>query len=175
MSSQPELARAIEAIKARVSLEEVVRECIDGDFVQKSNRLWCNCPLHDEDTPSFAIQPMSGLWYCFGACGTGGDLIEFVKRRHNTDFWDTLEWLAARAGVELPRKSSGPIKDDPAFAVLTDAEAFYRSHLMGREGQAARAYLQERGISPGAIEAFGLGFAPAQGQALVQRAKPPAG
>ncbi|HPF15818.1 MAG TPA: CHC2 zinc finger domain-containing protein, partial [Planctomycetota bacterium] len=169
MQSNQDLARAIEAIKARVSLEEVVRECVDSDFVVRSNRIWCNCPFHDENTPSFAMQPDLGLWYCFGACGEGGDLIQFVQRRHNTSFWDSLEWLAARAGVELPRRQGGQKKDDPAFLILKDAEDVYRSALAGPEGRLAREYLAQRGISAGAIEAFGIGYAPASGQTLAER------
>lgn len=163
--------RAIEEIKARVSLEEIVGECIEGNFVTRSRRQWCCCPLHDEDSPSFAIGPDPDMWYCFGACRTGGDVIEFVKARHNTSFMDSLEWLAARAGVEIPRSRKRSDKDDPGFKLLNDTEAYYRSCLMGNEGRVAREYLQSRGISEGAIEAFGIGYSPSSGQALVQRAQ----
>ena len=169
--SRHELTRAIEAIKARVPVEDVVRECIDGDFVQRSGKLWCNCPLHDEDTPSFCVTPHSGLWYCFGACGEGGDLIKFVERRHNTAFWDSLEWLADRAGVELPKKGGRSRGDDPALTLLKKAEDFYRSCLAGAEGRIAREYLAERGVSAGAIEAFGLGYSPASGNVLAKKAQ----
>ena len=173
--SRHELTRAIEAIKARIPVEDVIRECIDGDFVSRSGRLWCNCPLHDEDTPSFCVTQHTGLWYCFGACGEGGDLIRFVQRRHNTSFWDSLEWLASRAGVELPSKGGRARGDDPALALMKKTEGFYRSVLAGSEGKAAREYLVERGISPGAIEAFGLGLSPASGNVLARRAQNSAG
>ena len=148
-----------------------MRECIEGDFVQRGRRLWCNCPLHDEDTPSFALDSASGLWYCFGACGEGGDLIQFVQRRHQTSFWDSLEWLATRAGVELPRRQRGPKRDDPGLAILSAAERLYRDRLQGPEGNEARHYLQDRQISAGAIEAFGVGFAPAHGNPIVAWAR----
>ena len=163
--------RAIEEIKARVSLEEIVGECIEGAFVTRSRRQWCCCPLHDEDSPSFTIGPDPDMWYCFGACRTGGDVIEFVKLRHNTSFMDSLEWLAARAGVELPRSRGRSDKDDPGLKLLTDTEGYYRSCLMGAEGRVAREYLASREISEGAIEAFGIGYSPASGQGLVQRAQ----
>ncbi len=163
--------RAIEEIKARVSLEEIVGECIEGNFVTRSRRQWCCCPLHDEDSPSFAIGPDPDMWYCFGACRTGGDVIEFVKARHNTSFMDSLEWLAARAGVEIPRSRGRSDKDDPGLKLLADTEAYYRSCLMGAEGRVARDYLESRGVSEGAIEAFGIGYSPASGQALVARAQ----
>lgn len=172
LAQSPELSRVIDTIKARVPLEEVVRECIEGEFVQRGAKLWCTCPFHDEKTPSFQIDPARGFWYCFGACGEGGDLISFVQKRHQTEFWDTLEWLAARANVELPQKGrKGPRRDDPAYAVLEGAEKLYRARLFGPEGRIALEYLRQRGISDGAIEAFGLGFAPAHGRTLLDWAQ----
>ena len=171
MQNNQDLSRVIETIKTRVSLEEIVRECIEGDFVQRGHRLWCCCPLHDEDSPSFTITPQTGLWYCFGACGEGGDLIQFVQRRHQTSFWDSLEWLAARAGVELPNKRKGPKRHDPAFTILAAAEKLYQDRLRGPEGRVALEYLRSRGISEGAIQAFGLGYSPAQGNPLVRLAQ----
>ena len=48
-------------------------------------------------------------WHCFGACGTGGDVISFVSKKENLDFQATLRMLADRAGVEL--RSDGPRRE----------------------------------------------------------------
>ena len=37
---------------------------------QKGRDFWCCCPLHQEKTPSFKIDPATQLWHCFG-CGEG--------------------------------------------------------------------------------------------------------
>ncbi len=37
------------------------------------------CPLHDEKTGSFHINPERQSWKCFGACGRGGDVIELGR------------------------------------------------------------------------------------------------
>lgn len=37
------------------------------------------CPFHKEDTPSFSYNPASGRWRCFGACHTGGDVIDMHR------------------------------------------------------------------------------------------------
>ncbi len=42
------------------------------------------CPMHHERTPSFYVYEDTQKWRCFGACGTGGDVIELlaaVRRR----------------------------------------------------------------------------------------------
>jgi hypothetical protein len=38
------------------------------------------CPFHQERTPSFHLWPKSQRWRCFGACATGGDVVDFLKR-----------------------------------------------------------------------------------------------
>lgn len=37
------------------------------------------CPFHDDHNPSFGINMMTGLWYCF-SCGVGGNLEGLVAR-----------------------------------------------------------------------------------------------
>lgn len=174
MSDDHEFKRAIEEIKARTSLEDVVGECVDGALVSRSGRLWACCPFHDESTPSFAIGPDPGLWYCFGACRQGGDLIEFVKRRNNLAFRDAIELLAARSGVSLPERKQGRRKSgggDAGLAVLERSVEFYASELQGPRGATAREYLARRSLSPETIATFGLGLAPAGGQDLVEQAR----
>ena len=72
--------------------------------VQRSNRLWATCPLHEEGTPSFAIGPDPGLWYCFGSCSKGGDLFDLICARLGISFIEAVEFAAQRTGVDLPKK-----------------------------------------------------------------------
>tara|TARA_R110002072_G_scaffold131578_6_gene271139 strand:- start:348 stop:2477 length:2130 start_codon:yes stop_codon:yes gene_type:complete len=175
LPQDPEFRRAIEDIKSRAQIEDVVREHVEV-FVQKGRLLWACCPMHQESTPSFKIDPASGLWYCFGACSEGGDVIKFVERKYGMSFRDAIEMLAARAGVELPKRKGdrSGAQDDAGLAVLARAETLYRTSLESREGRGAREYLESRGVSANTIEAFGIGYAPSSGQALVQLAKPKA-
>jgi DNA primase len=175
LPQDPEFRRAIEDIKSRALIEDVVREHVEV-FVQKGRLLWACCPMHQESTPSFKIDPSSGLWYCFGACSEGGDVIKFVERKYGMSFRDAIEMLAARAGVELPKRKGdrSGAQDDAGLAVLARAETLYRASLESREGRGAREYLESRGVSTNTIEAFGIGYAPSSGQALVQLARPKA-
>ncbi|WP_072159974.1 CHC2 zinc finger domain-containing protein [Pluralibacter gergoviae] len=36
------------------------------------------CPLHQEKTPSFIVNPSEGLYECFG-CGCNGDVEDFIE------------------------------------------------------------------------------------------------
>lgn len=170
-----EFRRAIESIKLRAPIEEVVRERVPG--LKKSGALWVACcPFHDEKTPSFKVDPRRGTWRCYGACGTGGDQISFLERFDNIPFIEVLELLAARTGVELPRKS-GPDRhareseDEPLLRALQFAERFYVRALSTSEGRAALEYVRGRGLHPDVIQSFGVGYAPAGGQALLHAAR----
>jgi hypothetical protein len=37
------------------------------------------CPIHKEKSPSFYINEERQSWHCFGACGTGGDVVTLLK------------------------------------------------------------------------------------------------
>lgn len=171
MPVDSELKRAIEEIKLRASIEEIVRERVPE--LRKRGRLWeACCPFHEERTPSFKVDPSRGTWRCYGACQKGGDVLSFVQESQNLGFGDTLELLASRTGVELPRRRSRErADDDPALAALASAEEFFRESLRGAEGRAAREYLRARNLGPNTVDAFGLGWAPRSGAALLGHAK----
>lgn len=51
------------------------------------------CPFHNEATPSFVVYPETQSWYCYGSCGKGGDVIEFVKLWHKISYKEALKEL----------------------------------------------------------------------------------
>jgi DNA primase len=163
-----ELRRALEAIKLRAPIEEIVRERVPG--LKKAGALWVACcPFHEERTPSFKVDPRRGTWHCFGACGTGGDQLSFLERMDNLTFFEALEILGARTGVELPRRRSEArsSEEQGLEALVEEAVRFYRAQRATPEGQAATRYMDGRGLTRETSDAFGVGYAPANGQALV--------
>lgn len=154
----------VEEIKARLDIVEIV-----GPYValKKSGRSFrALCPFHGEKTPSFYVFPDRGSWKCFG-CGEGGDVFTFVQKRENLDFVEALRMLAARAGVELrPRAERTPeaeAAEERLRAALAAAELYFKAALEGTAGVAARAYLEQRGVSQESVARFGLGYAPRRG------------
>ena len=53
-------------------------------LTRRGNRFLGLCPFHGEKTPSFAIDPKSMKFKCFG-CGVSGDVIDFVKKYYNLE------------------------------------------------------------------------------------------
>lgn len=62
---------------------------LDTRLVRRGKELVGLCPFHDEKTPSFMLDPKKNLFYCHG-CGTGGDVIAYVKKRYNEGYGDAI-------------------------------------------------------------------------------------
>lgn len=60
------------------------------------------CPFHNEKSPSFSVSRQKQMYYCFG-CGVGGNVFTFAMEYENLTFPEAVEFLAERAGVELPK------------------------------------------------------------------------
>ncbi|QGY41158.1 DNA primase [Pseudodesulfovibrio cashew] len=154
---------AVEAVKARISIADVVRRYVDLKPV--SGRFMAACPFHQETKPSMSVNDDEGFFYCFG-CQASGDVIDFYSRINGLDFREALEQLAAEAGIEL-----GNVPHDPHAAerkalkqklldMHGEANDFFQRNLRMQAGEGARRYLEGRGMSPEMISRFGLGYSP---------------
>ena len=151
----------IDDVKSRVDIVDLVGEYVP---LQRAGRNFkANCPFHQERTPSFIVSPERQTWHCFGSCGEGGDVFNFVMKRENVEFGEALRILAQRAGVELTQQR--PPEEDERRNRLVEANeaaaAFYHNALLKSQGGAqARSYLTSRGLDAEMIEAFELGYSP---------------
>jgi len=152
----------VDEVKQRLDIVDVISAYVP---LKKAGRnLKGICPFHSEKTPSFVVFPETQTWHCFGACGTGGDVISFVMRRENMTFAEALRHLAKRAGVSLAPPSPEAARQEGEREKLRriSAEAAQYFHRLLREGDeaaGARDYLKERGISESTVKAFQLGYA----------------
>lgn len=135
------------------------------------SRFTGRCPFHEERTPSFSVNPVEKLYYCFG-CGKGGDLISFVRETENLDFVGSVEWLAERFRVPLEYEESSPRieadrrRRERLYAVLEQTTVYFERLLWeGDTGEPMRAYLAERGLGEDIIREFRLGLSPGRGLA----------
>jgi DNA primase len=165
---------SVEAVKAAGDMLDVVGA--RTPLRKAGARYVGRCPFHEERTPSFSVNAVEKLYYCFG-CGAGGDLISFVKETENLDFTGAVEWLADRFRVELeyeevsPRIEAERRRRDRLQELLAAATSFYERCLWDSNGaQEAREYLAGRGLGEEICRAFRLGFAPG-GQTLAQKAR----
>ena len=159
--------------------DNFIREVIDRTDIEEligryvtlkrggSNNLLGLCPFHSEKTPSFTVTPAKKMFYCFG-CHAGGDAITFVRLAENLDYVDAVEFLANRAGLQMPRGTDDPreergISRKRVLEMNLDAAKFFRACLFDPElGAPGMEYLKgKRRLSDATIKHFGLGCAPA--------------
>ncbi len=153
------------------SIDEVLRRCDLPEIASSYMQLRRNgtdfvglCPFHREKTPSFHISSDKQLYYCFG-CGSGGNLIDFVKKIENLDFVDAIRFLAERCGVTLEEEVYSPAvqqKHDERERILKMnklAAKRYVANLAGDDARHAQDYAKGRGLTREIIMTYGIGFA----------------
>jgi DNA primase len=160
----------IALVRERSAIDEVV-----GDYLQLraagADSLKGLCPFHEEKTPSFNVTPSRGLWYCFSE-GEGGDVIKFVQKIDNLGFTEAVERLAKRAGIELRYEQGGhiPGQEQSRRRRLIEAHRaaadFFAEQLDTPAAVSAREFLSARGFERADAQRFGVGYAPAEWEAL---------
>ncbi|UCH27930.1 MAG: DNA primase [Trueperaceae bacterium] len=113
------------------------------------------CPFHSEKTSSFHVHQERGFFYCFG-CGAKGDIFDFVMRTQGVDFFEALQFLGQRAGIDVVPQAPREKKRRDIFEINRMASAFFREQLQG----APLEYLLRRNLLNESIATFELGFAP---------------
>ncbi|HLW26742.1 MAG TPA: DNA primase [Kiloniellales bacterium] len=130
------------------------------------------CPFHNEKTPSFTVNDDKQFFHCFG-CGAHGDVFGWVMQTEGLSYPEAVERLAELAGIPLPRPSAqsqaAARERADLHEVLERACQWFQQRLLSEEGAAARAYLEDRGVTQETIQRFRLGFAPDR-RGVLQRA-----
>ena len=157
----PEIPRdTIERIKAATDIVEVASEHVQ---LRQQGRNWLGlCPFHNENTPSFNVNPELQIYHCFG-CGVGGDVYKFLQEIDKVSFLEAVTFLAGRAGIPLPRSGGAAADDernDRLFRANELAAKYFQYMLRRPEGAAALRYLHRRGVTDETAETFRLGYAP---------------
>ena len=154
--------RFIEELLLKNDIESVASSYVA--LKRRGRNLVGLCPFHGEKTASFNLYPENNSFYCFG-CGAGGDVITFVKRIENLSYIDAVRFLADRAGMKMPEES----RENDATSQLRlrvleanrEAARLYHAALYAPEGKVALDYYHARGYTDATIKHFGLGYAPA--------------
>ena len=90
----------VEEVRAKNDIVDVISSYVK--LQKKGSSYFGLCPFHNEKSPSFSVSRSKQMFYCFG-CGAGGNVITFLMRYENFSFPEALQFLADRAGVELPQ------------------------------------------------------------------------
>ena len=142
MLTAEELKKVVEPVK------------VIGEYVQlkKSGKEWVGCcPFHEDRTPSFRVNPDSGLWFCHG-CGIGGDILSFVEKAEGLNFRGAFAKLAAAADIPVESQTYEPtlefkLSGNEARAYdnwiwLKKQRLLHRWATLGDELQAAQVFIE---------------------------------
>lgn len=155
-----------EAVKAMSRIGHVVTSY--GIGLRASGRtLTGRCPFHhDSGRPNLTVYEDTNSWYCF-RCGTGGDVIKFVRLIEGIGFREAVLRLCGNSKLARevrlrnrcfkghPRRRVGP-RDAAERDCLAAAVEFYRNALLSEPK--ALAYATARGISSSTLDRLHVGY-----------------
>ena len=156
---------SVEAVRQSADFVAVVEE--RTPLRKAGARLVGRCPFHEERTPSFSVNPVEKLYYCFG-CHKGGDMIAFVRETQGLDFVGAVEWLAerfraSRSSTRRPRRATTTERQPPRAPARAPRGrgVVLRALPLGlaRRARCARDYLAGRGLGEEVCREFRLGLA----------------
>lgn len=120
------------------------------------------CPLHDEKTPSFVVNPVKGIYKCFG-CGKGGNAIGFVMEYEKLTFPEAVKTIAKKHNIDIKEteytseeKAADNIREQ--LIIANEAAQQYFSESLNTN-QKAKEYALNR-FKPETLQLFGVGYAP---------------
>ena len=148
----------VDKILDSVDIVDVISTKIN---VKRTGRNYkANCPFHNEKTPSFVVSPDKQIFHCFG-CGVGGNVISFLMKYENISFMETLELLAEKTGIQLPKSKTSPKENkilDVYFAINKAAKELYQAFINTPQAMVTRRYLTDRDVNEESIKHFQLGY-----------------
>ncbi len=153
----------VDEIKSRCNIVDVIGRQVSLKKTGSNHKGLC--PFHNEKTPSFVVSEDKQFFTCFG-CGAKGDVIEFTQRYHSLDFQAAIEKLAEEHGIELKHSGFGAEgKKTQLYEINREAAAFFYRRFT-KEQNTAIAYMSSRGLEPGVMRKFGIGYADGEWQSL---------
>jgi DNA primase len=163
--------------KERVRLALNIVDVIGGysEVRRQGRNFVARCPFHDDRRPSMQINAERQSWKCW-VCDVGGDVFSFVMQKEGMSFPEALQYLADKAGIVIEQspvlsRGGSTLDKRDLYRVLQWAVGQYREYFLeSAQAQQARQYVESRGLDPGVVERFGLGFAPESWSWLSDRA-----
>lgn len=157
----------IERLKQDISLLRLAER--QGITLKKHGKDYLGlCPFHDDREPSLVISPDKNLWHCLGACGEGGDVINWMMKSQGVSFRHAVELLRegdfSSLAAQPVKRSTVPKLDLPLNASAEDQALLMQVvdyyHQALKQNPDTLDYLNKRGLnSPELIDHFKLGVA----------------
>ena len=150
----------IEEIRSSNDIVDTISQYVQ--LKRKGRNFFGLCPFHKEKSPSFSVSPDKQIFHCFG-CGVGGNVIHFISKIENLDFKDTMEFLADRAGIELPKTENEQFNQrqmlkDKVYKINEETARFYHDNLYKPTAKEAQNYVKERKLNNATLKNFLIGY-----------------
>ena len=154
----------IDEIERKIDIVSVI-----GRYValqQRSGKYWGLSPFKAEKTPSFTVDPVKKLYYCFST-QQGGNVFTFIKSVENVSFVNALYILAKEAGVIIPETTAFSEEGQGDENSMYERSLKILSYIsqksidiLKHDNQAhkVREYLHNRNIHQDSITHFCLGI-----------------
>lgn len=164
----------IEQVRSVANIVEVVSAHVP--LTRKGQNHWGLCPFHSEKSASFTVHEQKQIFHCFG-CGEGGNVFSFVMKMEGASFPEAVNQLAERYGIPLTvtdgKLSAQKKSERERVSRVNDmAQTFFARQMQRAQADGVQTpnevatYLQRRGLDEEAVQAFELGWAPDEWQAL---------
>jgi DNA primase len=161
----------LKLLKERHDLRLIVEADLGPAHCRGGKALLWRCPFHNEHK-GYSLAVWENGWRCFGACGTQGDVLDWLQRYRGLSFTEACEYLGtapkseqtrpvhrqARTTAPFAREAEPPKAEwqAEAKAVVDGAESVLWSPESGR----ALQYLKQRGLTEETILRARLGYLP---------------
>jgi len=159
------------AVKAAITLGQLVAHYGLQDRLKRSgDNLGGPCPIHKGGNPTqFRINLSKNIWNCFGDCKRGGNTLDFIALMEKVSIHaaalKAIEWFHLDAAGQEPAKARPPearqasrAREGADHSPGEPAEGNKPLKFRLDKLRADHPYLAERGLTPGTIVDFGLGF-----------------
>lgn len=127
---------------------DVIKQHVHLD--QKGSRFWGCCPVHNERTASFVVNPNMGIYKCFG-CGISGNAIDFLVDVKGYTYVEAVKELAKNAHITL--------KEDTTPMTAEELEAQHKKEAARAINKAAYQWFAEQITKDRSDAKFALDYA----------------
>ena len=135
----------IEEVLSRVDMAEVASDFLS--LKKSGSGYMCNCPFHQEKTPSFHIYPARNIYKCFG-CGKGGGVVSFLKEKEGMSFMEAIQYLANKYHVTLHDQAVEETDEQRRKRLYRESvqnqyeivQKFYEENIRNADKEAVAAY-----------------------------------
>jgi DNA primase len=141
-------------LKAAVSIARFLdARGLSQHLRRKGHRLVGPCPIHRGDNPTaFVVDLSKNAWYCFTACGGGGDVVELVRRVDGVGYAEAARRLAVIAALPVPPPAD-LTTPPPQPAPLRGFQPYIRALHLDPDSP----FLRAKGITPATARRFETG------------------